>query len=36
MITIPGWSTSLQREVEGAVTKFRQDNPGIDVRLEIP
>ena len=22
--------------VEGAVTKFRQDNPGIDVRLEIP
>jgi hypothetical protein len=34
--TEPNVQRSLQREVEGAVTKFRQDNPGVDVRLEIP
>jgi hypothetical protein len=33
--TTPGVDSGLRREVEGAVTKFRQDNPDVDVRLEF-
>ena len=34
--TEPNMHPTLRRAVEGAVAKFRQDNPDVDVRLEIP
>jgi RHS repeat-associated protein len=33
--TEPGMESGLRGEVESAVTRFRQNNPGVDVRLEF-